>query len=112
MLPSTGCATCAAMMKRLLAVGSMVHSMTLSYSQLPALRELPVGLAEAVHHRTLRRSLVVTRGIRRAHPDINLFFKKTRTAHGARMRLKTPRSRALMVCPVETPAPDGGESVA
>ena len=45
------------MWKGLLAVGSTVHSMTLSYSQLPALREFPVGLAEAVHHRTLRRLL-------------------------------------------------------
>ena len=31
--------------------------MTLSYSQLPALREFPGGLAEAVHHRTLGRLL-------------------------------------------------------
>ena len=33
--------TYAAMMEGLLAVGSAVHSMTLSYSQLPALREFP-----------------------------------------------------------------------
>ena len=43
--------------ERLLAVGSTVCSMALSYSQLPALREFPVGLAEAVHHRTLGCSL-------------------------------------------------------
>ena len=33
--------TCAAMKEGLLAVGSTVHSMTLSYSQLLALREFP-----------------------------------------------------------------------
>ena len=48
---------CAAMMRRLLAVGSMVHSVTLSYSQLPALRGFPEGPAEVAHHRTLGRLL-------------------------------------------------------
>jgi len=35
----------------------VVHSVTLSYSQLPALRGFPEGPAEAAHHRTRRRSL-------------------------------------------------------
>jgi hypothetical protein len=34
--------------------------MTLSYSQLPALRGFPEGPAEVAHHRTLRRLLALT----------------------------------------------------
>ena len=56
-MATVGGRTCAAMTMELLAVGSTVHSMTLSYSQLPALRGFPEGPAEAARHRTRRGSL-------------------------------------------------------
>ena len=54
--------TCAAMTMELLTVGSTVRSMTLSFSQLPALRGFPEGPAEAARHRTRRGSLGLLAG--------------------------------------------------